>query len=110
MKTKLAIAAMLAFAALGAHAQDTLKISELSATVYPAGANTSGYVSGTAINTSNSRIQSATIAINLLDASGAIVGTTSASAVGIEPLQQWKFRAPTSQPYERAVVAGVTAS
>lgn len=113
MKKRLAFAAsFIALTATLAHADDALKISDLSATVYASDASTSasGFISGTATNTSNDRIQSATIAINLLDASGAIVGTTSATASGIEPLQQWKFRALTSRAYVRAVVASVSAS
>lgn len=105
---KLVLGAVLAIAATVALADDALQISDLGATIYQGGG--SGYVSGTATNTSANRIQTATIAINLLDASGAIVGTTSATAMGIEPGQQWKFRAPTAQPYNRAVVASITAS
>lgn len=108
MMKKLALGAILAIAATGAKANDVLKISDLGATVYQDGG--AGYVTGTATNTSANRIQAATIAINLLDGSGAIVGTTSATAMGIEPGQQWKFRAPTAQPYNRAVIASVTAS
>lgn len=105
---KLVLGAILAIAAVAAQASDALQISDLGATVYQGGA--SGVVTGTATNTSGNRIKTATIAINLLDASGAIVGTTSATATGIEPGQQWKFRAPTAQPYNRAVVASVIAS
>ncbi|MDR3099291.1 MAG: FxLYD domain-containing protein [Paraburkholderia sp.] len=108
MMKKLVLGTILAIAAAGAQANDALQISDLAATVYQGGG--SGYVTGTATNTSASRIQAATIAINLLDASGAIIGTTSAQATGIEPGQQWKFRAPTTQPYNRAVVASVIAS
>ncbi|QBQ97210.1 FxLYD domain-containing protein [Paraburkholderia pallida] len=108
MMKKLILGAILTIAAAAAHAGDALQISDLGATVYGGGGN--GYVTGTATNTTTTRIQTATIAINLLDASGAIVGTTSATATGIEPGQQWKFRAPTTQPYNRAAVASVTAS
>lgn len=108
MMMKLVLGATLAIAAAAAYASDALQISDLGATVYQG--EGSGYVSGTATNTSAQRIQTATIAINLLDATGAIIGTTSATATGIQPGQQWKFRAPTTQPYNRAVVASVTAS
>lgn len=113
MKKRLAFAAsLIAFAAASVHAEDALKIGDLSATVYTgeASESASGYISGTATNTTNDTIRSATIAINLLDANGTIVGTTSATANGIGPMQQWKFRAVTSRPYQRAVVASVSTS
>ncbi|MBN3853717.1 hypothetical protein G3N59_10035 [Paraburkholderia sp. Ac-20340] len=105
---KTLIAAALAIASLAAHAQGSLELSELRGVVDPGGIT--GYISGIATNTSGARIDHATITINLLNAQGEILGTTSASGSGLAPGQHWRFRAPTSMPYDVSVVAMVKAS
>jgi hypothetical protein len=100
------LAAILAAAATAAYADDALQITDMRGLVEPGGVT--GYITGIATNTSGKRIDSATVTIQLLDANGAIIGTTSASTAAIAPGQQWKFRAPTTMTYERSVVATVT--
>jgi hypothetical protein len=99
-KTLVCIA--LAMASLGAHAQGALEVSDLRGVVDPGGLT--GYISGIATNTSGASIDRATITINLLNAQGEILGTTSASATAIAPGQHWRFRAPTTVPYDQSVV------
>lgn len=103
---RFALAAILAVAATAALADDALQITDLRGAIEPGGVT--GYITGIATNTSGKRIEDATIAIQLLDANGAIIGTTSASTAAIAPGQQWKFRAPTTMTYERSVIATVT--
>ncbi|WP_322041973.1 FxLYD domain-containing protein [Paraburkholderia sp. J67] len=105
---KAIIAAALAMACVAAHAQGALRLSDMHGVVDPGGVT--GYISGIATNTSATRIDNATITINLLNAQGEILGTTSASGAGIAPGQHWKFRAPTSVPYDQSVVAMVKTS
>ncbi|WP_321946526.1 FxLYD domain-containing protein [Paraburkholderia sp. J10-1] len=102
---KLVIATLISLTFLSAHAESALQLSDMKATVSPG--TSSGFIAGTATNTSPDRIESATITINLLDAQGNIVGNTSAVAFGIAPGQKWLFRAITTIPYERSEVVSV---
>ncbi|WP_321842299.1 FxLYD domain-containing protein [Paraburkholderia bannensis] len=104
----LALASMASLASISALAQGALQLSDLRGVVDPGGVT--GYISGIATNTSGARIDNATITINLLNAQGEILGTTSVSGAGIAPGQHWRFRAPTSVPYDQSVVAMVKTS
>lgn len=99
---KTLVCAALAIASICAHAQGALQLSDLRGVVDPGGVT--GYISGIATNTSDTRIDNATITINLLNARGEILGTTSASATAIAPGQHWRFQAPTAMPYDQSVV------
>lgn len=104
----LIIASIASITSIAVYAQGTLQLSELRGVVDPGGVT--GYISGIATNTSGVRIDEATITINLLNARGEILGTTSASGAAIAPGQHWRFRAPTSMPYDQSVVAMVKTS
>lgn len=105
---KIIIAALLCTAALSALAQEALQLRDMRGVVDAGGVT--GYITGTATNVTRSRIDAATITINLLDTQGRIIGSTSATGFGIAPGQSWIFRAPTSTPYEQSVVALVKTS
>jgi hypothetical protein len=110
-KTRVCVTAIVSIASMisfSAYAQNALELSDLRGVVNPGGMT--GYISGTATNTSGARIDNATITINLLNAQGEILGTTSVNGAGIAPGQHWRFRAPTAVPYDQSVVAMVKAS
>lgn len=102
------LASILCVVAITTHAQEALQLHDMRGVVDAGGVT--GYITGTATNVTRSRIEAATITINLLDTQGRIIGSTSATAVGIAPGQSWIFRAPTSTPYEQSVVALVKTS
>lgn len=84
---------------------DRFKVSNLGATTE----NGVRFITGDVVNNSGATLSYIQVSINLLDKSGAVVGSTMANANNIEQGQKWKFKALLTEETARTfVVTGVT--
>jgi hypothetical protein len=75
--------------------------SDLSLSNLHGDAKVPGGITGTATNTSNHELQSATLFFNLYDSTGAVVGQAAASQMNLASGQRWNFQAATAQPFSQ---------
>lgn len=87
-------------------AEDRVTVSNVQVGTAPEGYQA---VLGLAHNNTNSTLANVFVKFKLYDASGSIVGNTIAHGQDIGPGENWKFSAPTSQPFSRAVLSSITA-
>jgi hypothetical protein len=98
---KLARVSVVAVAVAGPPAAAESFCSDLTISNVQGDSHVPGGITGTATNTSDHAMRSATVFFNLYDSGGAVIGNAADNQFNLAAGQRWNFRAATAQPFSR---------